>query len=562
MKTRILTTILALFAMVTAVQAQGNSSIPAYRALLEYGDFVFMLPNNEKNLTLRLLGYNTTERIASIAWRNDNPTVAKITETTINGTTANFKVESYSEGYVIFTGTITTDAGNTFKVAQEVDVCQKMRNIDMARVNVNGKDGLYCCVGNSGKGEFRVFKQEPNDPDFLMRKENYVCRLNGNPAIFPAKDFPFVENDFFIVYVREDLGGAVDMQFYKNIQGLPYKELDFPTPTGVIFTPDHVKLKDQQIIKIRATATPIGAYDTWHWFPMEKIAEDGYMSKFGALSVPLTVYDETFTFKGATSNVEGSITAIIGDYEENTFGVTLRDDNSDGNNHLRIKAANINDEAYGVLLQGRTLYRDGRWNTLCLPFDLDNFTGTPLDGATVKKLASSSYSDDTKTLTLNFETVSSIEYGRPYLVRWNSGGNVVNPMFRDVKVHRPVTPADETDCVDFIGCYSPVTLAAQDRTVLYLGGDSKLYYPGVDVPVNAFRGYFQLKNGLTAGDLPTNGAKNIVLNFGDSTTEIGASLNDNGQWINDNFYSIDGRKLQGEPTQKGIYIQNGKKIVK
>ena len=561
MKTRIFTTMLALFAIATAAQAQGNSSIPAYRALLEYGDFVFMLPNNEKNLTLRLLGYNTTERIASIAWRNDNPTVAKITETTINGTTANFKVESYSEGYVIFTGTITTDAGNTFKVAQEVDVCQKMRNIDMARVNVNGKDGLYCCVGNSGKGEFRVFKQEPNDPDFLMRKENYVCRLNGNPAIFPAKDFPFVENDFFIVYVREDLGGAVDMQFYKNIQGLPYKELDFPTPTGVIFTPDHVKLKDQQIIKIRATATPIGAYDTWDWFPKEKIAEDGYMSKFGALSVPLSVYDETFTFKGATSNVESSITAIIGDYEENTFGVTLRDDNSDGNNHLRIKAANINDEAYGVLLQGRTLYRDGRWNTLCLPFDLDNFTGTQLDGATVKKLASSSYSADTKTLTLNFETVSSIEYGRPYLVRWNSGGNVVNPMFRNVKVHRPVTPADETDCVDFIGCYSPVTLAAYDRTVLYLGGDNKLYYPGVDVPVNAFRGYFQLKNGLTAGDLLTNGAKNFVLNFGDSTTEIVnyqlSTVNSNDGW-----YSINGRKLSGEPKQKGIYIHNGKKVIK
>lgn len=30
----------------------------------------------------------------------------------------------------------------------------------------------------------------------------------------------------------------------------------------------------------------------------------------------------------------------------------------------------------------------------------------------------------------------------------------------------------------------------------------------------------------------------------------------------DVWYSIDGRKLQGEPKQKGIYIYNGKKVRK
>ena len=33
-----------------------------------------------------------------------------------------------------------------------------------------------------------------------------------------------------------------------------------------------------------------------------------------------------------------------------------------------------------VTLQGRTLYKDGSWNTLCLPFSLDSFDGTPLEG--------------------------------------------------------------------------------------------------------------------------------------------------------------------------------------
>ena len=49
---------------------------------------------------------------------------------------------------------------------------------------------------------------------------------------------------------------------------------------------------------------------------------------------------------------------------------------------------------------------------------------------------------------------------------------------------------------------------------------------------------------------------------GEVPTGIGASLNDNGKMINDNYYSIDGVKLSGEPTKKGLYIHKGKKVVK
>ena len=71
-----------------------------------------------------------------------------------------------------------------------------------------------------------------------------------------------------------------------------------------------------------------------------------------------------------------------------------------------------------VVLTDRTLYKDGNWNTLCLPFNLDDLSGTPLEGATVKTLASSTYSDD--VLTMNFtDTLSAIEAGKPYIVKWD-----------------------------------------------------------------------------------------------------------------------------------------------
>ena len=48
----------------------------------------------------------------------------------------------------------------------------------------------------------------------------------------------------------------------------------------------------------------------------------------------------------------------------------------------------------------------------------------------------------------------------------------------------------------------------------------------------------------------------------DTPSSIDALLNDNGQPTNDSWYSIDGVKLNGEPTKKGIYIIKGKRVVK
>ena len=81
---------------------------------------------------------------------------------------------------------------------------------------------------------------------------------------------------------------------------------------------------------------------------------------------------------------------------------------------------NNNDgELVNVTLQGRTLYKDGDWNTICLPFDKDNFVATPFVDAIVKELdEETSRLDNEGTLTLNFKDATSIKAGKPYLVRW------------------------------------------------------------------------------------------------------------------------------------------------
>ena len=51
------------------------------------------------------------------------------------------------------------------------------------------------------------------------------------------------------------------------------------------------------------------------------------------------------------------------------------------------------------------------------------------------------------------------------------------------------------------------------------------------------------------------------LTLGSNTTSIEQPIRVVTNSGNDVWYTLDGRKMQGMPTQKGIYITNGKKII-
>ena len=225
-----------------------------------------------------------------------------------------------------------------------------------------------------------------------------------------------------------------------------------------------------------------------------------------------------------------------------------------------LKILDLTGQKASIVIKGRTLYKDGSWNTLCLPFDLTDFTGTPLEGATVKTLRSSSFSNG--TLTLNFEDVTSIEAGVPFIVKWNDGSDIVDPEFRNVTIESEYHPV-ETDYCLFWGLFNPLALEANDDTRLYMGADSKLYYPTAAMDINAFRGFFEL-TGINAGDPLTgiNTVNEFVLDFGDErTTSIALYPTATSNDEDGKYFTLDGRQLNGRPTQKGIYIHNGKKIV-
>ncbi len=178
------------------------------------------------------------------------------------------------------------------------------------------------------------------------------------------------------------------------------------------------------------------------------------------------------------------------------------------------------DQACDIMLTGRTLYKDGSWNTICLPFTLtaaevNEHLGNPTGLMT---LSSSSFDDTSGTLTLNFnnELANGITAGKPYIIKWakaegTEDAEINNPVFTGVTISEANVPATST-CTDFIGITSPKTLAKNDRTKLYLSDGNTLYWPNDDVTVGSCRAYFQLNGELKAGEKTTE-AREFVLNF-------------------------------------------------
>ncbi len=277
------------------------------------------------------------------------------------------------------------------------------------------------------------------------------------------------------------------------------------------------------------------------------------------LRIPLSAGSEALTAEGQLTKVR---TATVDAVSHTCADVPF-------NAEWRLRAFSLADDADNstllatwdgqeadVTLSGRTLYKDNEWNTLCLPFDL-TLAGSPLQDAAVKTLGSSTFQDG--TLTLNFVEANSIEAGKPYIVKWAGGEHLVNPVFAKVTVGGALTDV-VTDVVTFCGTYNPVSFDTENHRVLILGEGSALFHPdGLGHSyVNAFRAYFQLADGYTAGDADSN-VKAIILNIDGEATGIETStMNEVQSTKYDEVYDLSGRRVN-TPT-KGLYILNGKKV--
>ena len=198
----------------------------------------------------------------------------------------------------------------------------------------------------------------------------------------------------------------------------------------------------------------------------------------------------------------------------------------------------------------RTLKADV-WNTFCVPFDV-TVAGSPLEGATIKQIASVTEKDD--GAVINFENApATLEAGKAYLVRTATA--IVNPTFNGVTV-KNVTPANcsGNENYQLIGIYSPLKIdASLYGKVFGINNQDKLAKVKQDTSIKGMRAYFLL----------ANSAATAKLNFGGELTGIDAV--DNGEAVmTGKVYNLNGQYVGNslEGLKKGVYVVNGKKVLK
>ena len=297
-----------------------------------------------------------------------------------------------------------------------------------------------------------------------------------------------------------------------------------------------------------ATESGKGAYNVTAT-PTPKANNDGsYTITMNNADVIVTATIENLHYDALTLNDATANTATLEANEEKTMNITI---------------------------SGRKLYKDGDWNTLCLPFAVSEAqitAYTDFSGCTIMELdTETEYSghktgfDATNgTLYLYFKTATAIEARKPYLIKWTTTGDAItSPVFNVsyIESSSPKSIQSTDGKVSFIGIYDPVDISG--NSYLYLGSGNNLYWPSTTRTINAFRAYFQL-HGITAGEPNSNAnVRAFSLHFGDDGEQTGIttiSKESRSEGV-DAWYDLSGRKLSGKPTQKGIYIYNGKKRV-
>ena len=220
---------------------------------------------------------------------------------------------------------------------------------------------------------------------------------------------------------------------------------------------------------------------------------------------------------------------------------------------------NVADGTFGTVAMAQALHA-GRWNLVCLPFDLSSSQVRDVFDD-VKELTGVSM--DGTTCNLYFEDVRSMDAGVPYLVEVSEDASQWT--YEEVSVDAGaiadgvVEVTDGTVTARLIGT-SHVTMAEGEDTYQYAVNNSFMSV-GAGVPVNGFCAYLELE-----------GAKpervDVYVDDALATGIHGVDADNKTSKVD--VYTVDGkllrsrvemqRALQGLPS--GVYVVNGKTVVK
>lgn len=224
---------------------------------------------------------------------------------------------------------------------------------------------------------------------------------------------------------------------------------------------------------------------------------------------------------------------------------------SEGNSTL-----GINSDTYGNVTVERSLKADGKWNTFCVPFAMtaEQLAANKIEE--VRKLENTV--ENGGSVVLNFsDPVTEIEAGVPYIVKVSDAVSQITVNGVAVKVAEPAPL--EVGSVNMQGNYGKMSITGDQ----YFISDNKFYRAAdKNVTVKGFRAYITLDEVMV-------GVNQMLINIDGNVTAIEDVLGEDVD-TTVNVYTIDGVCVKSgvkssealDGLRKGIYIVNGKKVVK
>ena len=212
------------------------------------------------------------------------------------------------------------------------------------------------------------------------------------------------------------------------------------------------------------------------------------------------------------------------------------------------------------------------WNTIMLPFDVQTVKRVDTDTAidwfksssdTGKNFWVYQFVVDGKG-TVNFDYASSIKANTPYLItvpsdKWGFEFDLRNKDITfsatDVTVKANEKKTQSGFYYMFTGGSQKQSVAEGEGYVLNAEGSKFKMVKGSSLDVPAFQAYFYPSSHNLQLDA-------LAISFVDNSEATGIQSVDTKQVAadDDNWYTLQGVKLDGKPTEKGIYIYNGKKV--
>ena len=149
----------------------------------------------------------------------------------------------------------------------------------------------------------------------------------------------------------------------------------------------------------------------------------------------------------------------------------------------------------------RTLFKDGSFNTLCLPFALtkSEIATSPIAGCELYEFVGAKVLGSSR-LEIEMRRTESLVAGVPYLLKWpNTNETISELVFHNVTIPNEkgdtivgVQDDERTALVRFIGNLDQELLGLNNKNYLFLGPDNTLYWPNDGTKLKGFRAYFDI----------------------------------------------------------------------